>query len=169
MKFEKTQVPQTACRSSAVRTRDQDNPHDDAHLEGENSAKRPKTSEYEAYVFESHRSFGQVNVEEPGPSTSGIQEPDDEFNFWPDSYGFNDDEFSQLSKSIIEPVTRNLNKKDLRHVSVDNELKEFSDMGNECTFSDLKSKALSTEYPLPLLQKENMINLTAPTITFLGN
>ncbi|GJS71130.1 hypothetical protein Tco_0703971 [Tanacetum coccineum] len=50
MKFEKTQVPQTACRYSAVRIRDQDDPHDDAHPEGENSAKRQKTSEYEAYV-----------------------------------------------------------------------------------------------------------------------
>ncbi|GJR79611.1 retrovirus-related pol polyprotein from transposon TNT 1-94 [Tanacetum coccineum] len=30
--------------------RDQDDPHDDAHPEGENSAKRQKTSEYEAYV-----------------------------------------------------------------------------------------------------------------------
>ncbi|GKC83773.1 hypothetical protein Tco_1139490, partial [Tanacetum coccineum] len=45
MKFEKTQVPQTACRSSAVCTRDQDDPYDDAHPEGENSAKRQKTSE----------------------------------------------------------------------------------------------------------------------------
>ncbi|GKF09535.1 hypothetical protein Tco_0043759, partial [Tanacetum coccineum] len=35
MKFEKSQVPQTACRYSAVRTRDQDDPHDDAHPEGE--------------------------------------------------------------------------------------------------------------------------------------
>ncbi|GKG44350.1 hypothetical protein Tco_0485788, partial [Tanacetum coccineum] len=34
----------------SVRLRDQDNPHDDAHLEGENSAKQQKTSEYEAYV-----------------------------------------------------------------------------------------------------------------------
>ncbi|GJY82231.1 hypothetical protein Tco_0495607 [Tanacetum coccineum] len=34
----------------AVRTRDQDDPHDDAHPEGENSAKRQKTSDYEAYV-----------------------------------------------------------------------------------------------------------------------
>ncbi|GKB70931.1 hypothetical protein Tco_0932343 [Tanacetum coccineum] len=50
MKFEKTQVPQTACRYSAVRTRDQDDPHDDAHPEGENSAKRQKTSKYGAYV-----------------------------------------------------------------------------------------------------------------------
>ncbi|GJS51254.1 hypothetical protein Tco_0624616, partial [Tanacetum coccineum] len=68
MKFEKTQVPQTACRSSAVRTRDQDDPHDDAHPEGENSAKRQKTSKYEAYVS-GESSSGQVNVEEPGPST----------------------------------------------------------------------------------------------------
>ncbi|GJR75319.1 hypothetical protein Tco_0087684 [Tanacetum coccineum] len=37
MKFEKTQVPQTACRSSTVRTRDHDDPHDDTHPEGENS------------------------------------------------------------------------------------------------------------------------------------
>ncbi|GKE66421.1 hypothetical protein Tco_1520582 [Tanacetum coccineum] len=69
MKFEKTQVPQAACRSSAIRTRDQDDPHDDAHPEGENSAKRQKTSEYEAYVS-GESSYGQVNVEEPGPSTS---------------------------------------------------------------------------------------------------
>nr|GEX48450.1 hypothetical protein [Tanacetum cinerariifolium] len=34
----------------AIRLRDQDDPHDDAHPEGENSAKRQKTSEYEAYV-----------------------------------------------------------------------------------------------------------------------
>ncbi|GJX62305.1 hypothetical protein Tco_0295205 [Tanacetum coccineum] len=33
----------------AVRPRDQDDPHDDAYPEGENSAKRQKTSEYEAY------------------------------------------------------------------------------------------------------------------------
>ncbi|GKF68477.1 hypothetical protein Tco_0198156, partial [Tanacetum coccineum] len=60
MKFEKTQVPHTACRPSAVHTRDQDDPHDDAHLEGENSAKRQKTSEYEANVF-GESSFGQDN------------------------------------------------------------------------------------------------------------
>ncbi|GKG33266.1 hypothetical protein Tco_0430776, partial [Tanacetum coccineum] len=39
----------------AVRPRDQDDPHDDAHPEGENSAKRHKTYEYEAYVSENHR------------------------------------------------------------------------------------------------------------------
>ncbi|GJT59820.1 hypothetical protein Tco_1003353, partial [Tanacetum coccineum] len=73
MKFEKTQVPQTAYRYSVVRIRDQDDPHDDAHPKGENSAKRQKTSEYEAYVS-GESLFGQVNVEEPGLSTSVTQD-----------------------------------------------------------------------------------------------
>ncbi|GKG30029.1 hypothetical protein Tco_0419927 [Tanacetum coccineum] len=50
MKFERNTVLQTTCRTPAVRPRDQDDPYDDAHPEGENSAKRQKTSEYEAYV-----------------------------------------------------------------------------------------------------------------------
>ncbi|GJV98018.1 hypothetical protein Tco_1549595 [Tanacetum coccineum] len=44
MKFKNLQVPQTTCRPSAIRPRDQDDPHDDAHPEGENSAKRQKKS-----------------------------------------------------------------------------------------------------------------------------
>ncbi|GJU56378.1 retrovirus-related pol polyprotein from transposon TNT 1-94 [Tanacetum coccineum] len=35
---------------SAIRPRDHDDPHDDAHPEGENSAKRQKTTEHETYV-----------------------------------------------------------------------------------------------------------------------
>ncbi|GJT44614.1 hypothetical protein Tco_0953329 [Tanacetum coccineum] len=46
-------VPQTTCRTSVVRPRDQDDPHDDAPPEGENNAKRKKTSEYEAYSYAS--------------------------------------------------------------------------------------------------------------------
>ncbi|GJQ93802.1 hypothetical protein Tco_0004941, partial [Tanacetum coccineum] len=57
--------------------RDQDDPHDDAYPEGENSAKRQKTSEYEAYVS-GESSSGQVFQEEQAPSTSGNQEQDDE-------------------------------------------------------------------------------------------
>ncbi|GJY46859.1 hypothetical protein Tco_0435922, partial [Tanacetum coccineum] len=57
-----------------------DDPHDDAHPEGENSAKRQKTSEYEAYVF-GESSSGQVFQEEQAPSTSGNQEQDDDFDF----------------------------------------------------------------------------------------
>ncbi|GJT18543.1 hypothetical protein Tco_0877249 [Tanacetum coccineum] len=57
--------------------RDQDDPHDDAYPEGENSAKRQKTSEYEAYVS-GDSSSGQAFQEEQAPSTSGNQEQDDE-------------------------------------------------------------------------------------------
>ncbi|GJX63530.1 retrovirus-related pol polyprotein from transposon TNT 1-94 [Tanacetum coccineum] len=63
MKFESLQVPQTTCRTSAVRPRDQDGPHDDAHPEGENRAKWQKTSGYEAYVS-GESSSGQVNENE---------------------------------------------------------------------------------------------------------
>ncbi|GJS36349.1 retrovirus-related pol polyprotein from transposon TNT 1-94 [Tanacetum coccineum] len=38
-KFERLYMATTPCRTSDVRPRDQDDPHDDAHLEGENSAK----------------------------------------------------------------------------------------------------------------------------------
>ncbi|GKE30491.1 hypothetical protein Tco_1445875 [Tanacetum coccineum] len=73
-------VLQTACRTHAIRPRDQDDPHDDAHPEGENSAKRQKTSEYKAYVSRKSSS-GQVFQEEQAPSTSGNQEQDDDFDF----------------------------------------------------------------------------------------
>ncbi|GKB73800.1 retrovirus-related pol polyprotein from transposon TNT 1-94 [Tanacetum coccineum] len=55
-------VPQTTCRTLAVHPRDQDDPHDDAHPKGENSAKRQKTSEYKAHV--AGESSGQINEKE---------------------------------------------------------------------------------------------------------
>ncbi|GJY82443.1 hypothetical protein Tco_0495819 [Tanacetum coccineum] len=51
-------------RSSAVCPRDQDDPHDDAHPEGENSAKRQKTSKHGTYVFR-ESSSGQTNESKP--------------------------------------------------------------------------------------------------------
>ncbi|GJS66097.1 hypothetical protein Tco_0680661 [Tanacetum coccineum] len=95
MKFENLQVPQTTCRPSAVRPRDQDDPHDDAHPEGENRAKRQKTSEYEAYVS-GESSSGQVNENEQGPSTSGNQEQEDNYDFWTESYASDDDEIPTM-------------------------------------------------------------------------
>ncbi|GJS45357.1 hypothetical protein Tco_0595478 [Tanacetum coccineum] len=73
MKFENLQVQQTTCRPSAVRPRDQDDPHDDAHLEGENSAKRQKTSEYFEIVVHSTSKKDQNSVQSwsksPEPQT----------------------------------------------------------------------------------------------------
>ncbi|GJW66938.1 hypothetical protein Tco_0121362 [Tanacetum coccineum] len=106
MKFERNTILQTACRTPAVCPRDQDDPHDDAHLEGENSAKWHKTSEYEAYVSR-ESSSGQVFQEEQAPSTLGNQEQDDAFDFWTDSYASDDDEIptKQVSQDIMEEVS----------------------------------------------------------------
>ncbi|GJT81424.1 hypothetical protein Tco_1055766 [Tanacetum coccineum] len=131
MKFEKTQVPHTACRPSAIRPRDQDDPHDDAHPEGENSAKRQKTSEYEAYVS-GESSSGQVNIEEPGPSTSGNQEQDDEFDFWTNSYASDDDEIptKQVSQDIMEEISLTIDEAKLKKMA-DEMLRQRCTSGDE--------------------------------------
>ncbi|GKE12724.1 hypothetical protein Tco_1416275 [Tanacetum coccineum] len=68
-KFERLHVSNTHSRPSIVHPRDQDDPHDDAHPEGENSAKRQKTFEHGTYVF-GESSSRQVNESKPRPSTS---------------------------------------------------------------------------------------------------
>ncbi|GJV25667.1 hypothetical protein Tco_1378362, partial [Tanacetum coccineum] len=107
MKFENLQVPQTTCRPSAVRSRDQDDPHDDAHPEGGNSAKRQKTSEYETYVF-GESSSGQVNEEEV-----------DDYDFWTDSYASDDDEIpmKQVSQDIMEEVSLTIDEAKLKKMA----------------------------------------------------
>ncbi|GJT09707.1 hypothetical protein Tco_0856749, partial [Tanacetum coccineum] len=100
MKFERLRVPQTTCRTSAVRPRDQDDPHDDAHPEGENSAKRQKTSEYEAYVS-GESSSGQFNEEE---------RDDDEIPM------------KQVSQDIMEEVSLTIDEAKLKKMA--DEIKE---------------------------------------------
>ncbi|GJT40369.1 copia protein [Tanacetum coccineum] len=79
-----TSVPEQQYQlTSTVRPRDQDDPHDDAPPEGENSAKRQKTSEYEAYV--TGESSGQVKESKQSPSSSGNQEQVDDYDFWTES------------------------------------------------------------------------------------
>ncbi|GKA65129.1 hypothetical protein Tco_0764836 [Tanacetum coccineum] len=158
MKFEKTQVPQTACRYSAVRTRDQDDPHDDAHPEGENSAKRQKTSEYEAYVS-GESSSGQVNVEEPGPSTSEIV-----------ARRAND-----FIMSITEPDYKNLNKNDIEDMYlliVNNKVPDYANTGLLWSLSMFIRSSVIWErvhnFQLGIESYQQKINLTAPTITLTG-
>ncbi|GKB50368.1 hypothetical protein Tco_0901121 [Tanacetum coccineum] len=131
MKFENLQVPQTTCRPFAVRPRDQDDPHDDAHPEGENSAKRQKTSEYEAYVS-GESSSGQVNEEERGPSTSGNQEQVDDYDFWTDSYASDDDEIpmKQVSQDIMEEVSLTIDEAKLKKMA-DEMLRQRCTSGDE--------------------------------------
>ncbi|GKB11376.1 hypothetical protein Tco_0845299 [Tanacetum coccineum] len=107
MKFETLQVPQTTCKTPVVRPRDQDDPHDDAHPEEENSAKRQKTSEYEAHV--TGESFGQVNEKE---------QDDDEVPT------------KQVSQDIIEEVSLTINELKLKKIT-DEMLRQRCTLGDE--------------------------------------
>ncbi|GJT64513.1 hypothetical protein Tco_1015993 [Tanacetum coccineum] len=107
MKFEKTQVPQTTCRYSA------------------------KTSDYKAYVS-GESSSRQVNVEEPGPSTSGNQEQDDEFDFWTDSYASDDDEIltKQVTQDIMEEISLTIDEAKLKKMA-DEMIRQRCTLGDE--------------------------------------
>ncbi|GKC92637.1 hypothetical protein Tco_1158079, partial [Tanacetum coccineum] len=81
-------------RTSSVCPRDRDEPHDDAPPEGENSAKRQKTSEYKAHVTE--ESSGQT-----------------------ESYASDDDEIptKQVSQDIMEEVSLTSNEAQLNKIA----------------------------------------------------
>ncbi|GJS40820.1 hypothetical protein Tco_0565863 [Tanacetum coccineum] len=117
MKFESLQVPQKLHVDLLRSPRDSDD-LDDAHPEGENSAKWQKTSEYEAYVS-GESSSRQVNEEEQGPSTSGNQEQVDDYDFWTDSYASDDDEIpmKQLSQDIMEEVSLSIDEAKLKKMA----------------------------------------------------
>ncbi|GJZ48194.1 hypothetical protein Tco_0602026 [Tanacetum coccineum] len=84
----------------------QDDPHDDAHPEGENRAKRQKTSEYEAYVS--------------GESSSR------------QSYALDDDEIptKQMSQDIMEKVSLTIDEEKLKKM-VDEMLRQRCTSGVE--------------------------------------
>nr|GEU60193.1 copia protein [Tanacetum cinerariifolium] len=107
MKFERLQIPQTTCRTPAVRPRDKDDPHDDAHPEGENSVKRQKTSKYEAYVS-GESSSGQDNVQEQGPSTSGPEKIVLSLPKFP-AVVFNDDDIEERTSRWVNKCVKKFN------------------------------------------------------------
>ncbi|GJR85986.1 retrovirus-related pol polyprotein from transposon TNT 1-94 [Tanacetum coccineum] len=94
-------------RTSAVRPRDRDDPHDDAPPEGENSVKRQKTSKYEAHVSE--ESSGQT-----------------------ESYSSDDDEIpmKQVSQDIMEEVSLTSNEAELKKIA-DEMLRQRCTSGDE--------------------------------------
>ncbi|GJY27161.1 hypothetical protein Tco_0401887 [Tanacetum coccineum] len=115
----------------ALQMKDQDDTHDDAHPKGENSAKRQKTSEYEAYVS-GESSSRQVNEEERGPSTLGNQEQEDDYDFWTDSYASDDDEIptKQVSQDIMEEVSLTIDEAKLKKMA-DEMLRQRCTSGDE--------------------------------------
>nr|GEU42615.1 hypothetical protein [Tanacetum cinerariifolium] len=114
-KFERLHVATTPCRPSAVRPRDQDDPHDDGHHKRENSAKRQKTYEHETF---GESSFSQDFESELGPSTSNNQEQSDDFDFWIDSYATVDDEIpnEKVSQELVNEMSHTVDEAKLRKV-----------------------------------------------------
>ncbi|GKG08942.1 hypothetical protein Tco_0334774, partial [Tanacetum coccineum] len=94
-----------------------DDPHDDAHLEGENSAKRQKTSEHGTFVC-GESSSGQDYESELGQSTSGNQEQSDEFDFWTNSYAIDDDVLpnKKVSQELVDKISQTIDEVKLRKV-----------------------------------------------------
>ncbi|GJW89512.1 hypothetical protein Tco_0164852 [Tanacetum coccineum] len=130
-KFERLYMSDTHCRPSAIRPRDQDDPHDDAHLEGENSVKRQKMTEHETYVF-GESSFGQANKSKSGPSMSGNQEQLDDFDFWTDSYATDDDELpiEKVLQELVEDMSQTVDEAKLSKV-VNEMLRQRCTSGDE--------------------------------------
>ncbi|GJT08512.1 hypothetical protein Tco_0842974 [Tanacetum coccineum] len=102
----------------AVRPRDQEDPHDDAHPKGENSEKQQKMSEYETYM-PGESSSRQVNESDQGPSSLSNQEQVDDYDFWTDSYTSDDDEIptKQVSQDIMEEVSLTINEAKLKKIA----------------------------------------------------
>ncbi|GKA43834.1 hypothetical protein Tco_0736558 [Tanacetum coccineum] len=130
-KFEKLHVVTTPCRPSSILPRDRDDPHDDAHPEGENSAKRQKTSKHGTFVFR-ESSSGQEFESDQGPSMSGNQEKIDDFDFWTDSYATDDDEipYEKVSHELMDEMLHTVDEEKLRKV-VDEMLRQQCTSGDE--------------------------------------
>ncbi|GKC52082.1 hypothetical protein Tco_1074827 [Tanacetum coccineum] len=89
-KFKRLHMSNNPCRPSAIRPRDQDDLHDDAYPEGENS-----------------------------PSTSGNQEQLDDFDFWTDSYATDNNELptEKVSQELVEEMSQTVDEEKLRKVN----------------------------------------------------
>ncbi|GJX06702.1 hypothetical protein Tco_0194634 [Tanacetum coccineum] len=141
----------------------QDDHHDDAHLEVENSAKRQKTFEHRTYVM-GESSSGQANESESGPSTSGNQEQLDDFDFWMDKYATRDDELptENVSQELVEVISKTVDEAKLRKV-IDEMLRQRCTSGDEHQYyinqmqnflkNDIVWESRKEILSLPILQK----------------
>ncbi|GJS80832.1 hypothetical protein Tco_0747373 [Tanacetum coccineum] len=148
-KFERLYVATTPCRPSTVRPKGQDDPHDDAHHERENSAKRQKTSEYRTFVF--------------GESSSG-----QDYRSEPD-----DDELptKKVSQELVDEISQTVDEARLRKVA-DEMLRQLCTLrdGASITFFIRTTVIWERVHDLQLGVEsyQQKVNLTAPTITFPG-
>nr|GEU64651.1 probable aldo-keto reductase 2 [Tanacetum cinerariifolium] len=93
----------------AIHPRDHADHQDDAYPEGENSAKRQKTSEHGTYIV-GESSSEQAMDQEPNPPDSGIQEQLDEFDAWMEGFRTDDDEVptEEVSPELMKEMKERL-------------------------------------------------------------
>ncbi|GKC53951.1 hypothetical protein Tco_1076696 [Tanacetum coccineum] len=182
-KFERLYVSDTPCRPSAIRPRDQDDHHDDAHPEG--------------------------GIVQRSPSMSVNQEQLDDFDFLTDSYATDDDELpsKKVSQELVDEMSQIVDESRLRKVKgssrpekiVMSLHKFFADIFpdddieertfrwivtrrangsivsiTESDYKNLNKNDIEDMYQLIVNRKlgvesyQQKVNLTAPTVTFLG-
>nr|GEV44970.1 integrase, catalytic region, zinc finger, CCHC-type, peptidase aspartic, catalytic [Tanacetum cinerariifolium] len=101
LKFKRLQVPQTTCRTPAIRLRDQDDPHDDAHPKGEKvqSGNQEQADDYDFW-------------------TDSYASDDDEIPT------------KQVSQDIMEEVSLNVDEAKLKKI-IDETLRQRCTSGDE--------------------------------------
>ncbi|GJW73195.1 hypothetical protein Tco_0132565 [Tanacetum coccineum] len=136
-KFEILHVSGTSCRPFAIRPRDQDDPRDDAHPEGENSAKRQKTSKHGTYVI-GESSFGQVNESEPDDDELTTEKVSQELM---EEMSQTVDE-AKLCKVVNEMLRQRCTSRDEHQYHID-QMQNFLKNNIVCFQRDSKAPALS--------------------------
>ncbi|GKC11468.1 hypothetical protein Tco_1008250, partial [Tanacetum coccineum] len=106
----------TAYRPFTIRLIDHDDyQDDDACLEGENSAKRQKTSEHGTYSA-GESSSGQAMDHDQNPSGSGTQEQLDAFDAWMEDARTDDDDVpdDKISQELVEEMSGEIDEAKLQ-------------------------------------------------------
>ncbi|GJW61956.1 hypothetical protein Tco_0111291 [Tanacetum coccineum] len=196
MKFENLQVPQTTCRPSAVRPRDQDDPHDDAHPEGENSAKLcvnkcvEKFNPYARYGVEHWKNphakiFYIRKQKEPGKPKEEVYLNSKIIHviktYWElaHEHKFITERVTKRANecivSITEPDYKNLNKNDIEDMYLlimNGKVPDYAETGLLWSLSVFIRSSVIWErvhdFQLGIESYQQKVNLTAPTISFPG-
>ncbi|GKB50081.1 hypothetical protein Tco_0900834, partial [Tanacetum coccineum] len=171
---------------SAVCPRDQDDTHDYAHHEGENSAKQEKTSEYEAYVSGTTPSGQGFQGDPEAPALyltnqdllylkKGYSGPEKivlSLHKFP-AIIFNDDDIEEQTSRW--PDYKNLNKNDIEDIYLlimNGKVPDYADTGLLWSLSVFIRSSVIWErvhdFQLGIESYQQKVNLTAPTITFPG-
>ncbi|GJY58887.1 hypothetical protein Tco_0458779 [Tanacetum coccineum] len=159
---------------SSVCPRDQDDPHDDAHPEGENSAKRQKTSEHGTFVF-GESLFGQDYESKPDDDVLSNEKVSQELM---DEMSQTVDE-AKLRKVVDEMLRqqyyKNLNKNDIEDMYlliINHKVDDYAETRLLWSLSVFIRSTMIWEkvhdFQLGVESYQQQVNLIAPTITLPG-